>query len=350
MSGTDGVAGLQAGLDELKDKHNPDDSDYLDYKGYLDDINNAITAINNAKNIKDASSAYDKGMTSLNKLNALDQVKDDANKAKGDIDKSDLNDTAKDRLKGDVEKVVEDTKDKLNQIDSSVGNASTNKDKIDQITHDAQSDIVAIKDDFGIEDQSNDVVNANDEISKNHSDAVDTIHNEFGDDSKTPKTDDAYEKNKHVHSTTDEGINSDKTNADKEISKGAIDDAADIAKDKVNHLKHEDGTDYTDADKNKINEQIDKDATDAKNKIDKADNITDIDNIRDNGIHQIHQDCSDPSTIDNILHGNNSNDNNGGGGVVVLFNQQILLRSQLLPILLTRINIMEPMILTTLQM
>ena len=316
LSGTDGVAGLQAGLDELKDKHNPDDSDYLDYKGYLDDINNAITAINNAKNIKDASSAYDKGMTSLNKLNALDQVKDDANKAKGDIDKSDLNDTAKDRLKGDVEKVVEDTKDKLNQIDSSVGNASTNKDKIDQITHDAQSDIVAIKDDFGIEDQSNDVVNANDEISKNHSDAVDTIHNEFGDDSKTPKTDDAYEKNKHVHSTTDEGINSDKTNADKEISKGAIDDAADIAKDKVNHLKHEDGTDYTDADKNKINEQIDKDATDAKNKIDKADNITDIDNIRDNGIHQIHQDCSDPSTIDNILHGNNSNDNNGGGGVV----------------------------------
>ena len=315
LSGTDGVAGLQAGLDELKDKHNPDDSDYLDYKGYLDDINNAITAINNAKNIKDASSAYDKGMTSLNKLNALDQVKDDANKAKTNIDNSDLN-KGKERLEGDIDKIVEDTKDKLNQIDSSVGNASTNKDKIDQITHDAQSDIATIENDFGIEDQSNDVVNANNEISKNHSDAIDTIHNEFGDDSKTPKTDDAYEKNKHVHSTTDEGINSDKTNADKEISKGAIDDAADIAKDKVNHLKHEDGTDYTDADKNKINEQIDKDATDAKNKIDKADNITDIDNIRDNGIHQIHQDCSDPSTIDNILHGNSNNGNNGGGGVV----------------------------------
>ena len=316
--GTDGVAGLQAGLDELKDKQKPnsDDPDYPDYKGYLDDINNAITAIKDAENIKDASSAYDKGMTSLNKLNALEQVRADADKAKGDIDKSDLNTTAKDRLKGDVEKVVEDTKDKLNQIDSSIGNASTNKDKIDQITHDAQSDITAIKDDFGIEDQSNDVVNANEEISKNHSDAVDTIHNEFGDDSKTPKTDDAYEKNKHVHSSTGDGINSDKTNADKEISKGAIDDAADIAKDKVNHLKHEDGTDYTDADKNKINEQIDKDAKDAKDKIDKADKVTDIDNIRDNGIHQIHQDCSDPATIDNILHGNNSNDNNGGGGVV----------------------------------
>ena len=315
LSGTDGVAGLQAGLDELKDKHNPDDSDYLDYKGYLDDINNAITAINNAKNIKDASSAYDKGMTSLNKLNALDQVKDDANKAKTNIDNSDLN-KGKERLEGDIDKIVEDTKDKLNQIDSSVGNASTNKDKIDQITHDAQSDIAAIEDDFGIEDQSQDAIDANNQISQNHSDAIDTIHNEFGDDSKTPKTDDAYEKNKHVHSTTDEGINSDKTNADKEISKGAIDDAADIAKDKVNHLKHEDGTDYTDADKNKINEQIDKDATDAKNKIDKADNITDIDNIRDNGIHQIHQDCSDPSTIDNILHGNSNNGNNGGGGVV----------------------------------
>ncbi|KJY55901.1 putative S-layer protein [Lactobacillus kullabergensis] len=312
LSGTDGVAGLEteAGLDKLTDKQK------ADYKDYIDDITNAITAIKDAKNIKDASSAYDKGMTSLNKLKALEQVKADADKAKGDIDKSDLNDTAKDRLKGDVEKVVEDTKDKLNQIDSSIGNASTNKDKIDQITHDAQSDISTIKDDFGIEDQSNDVVNANDEISKNHSDAIDTIHNEFGDDSKTPKTDDAYEKNKHVHSTTDEGINSDKTNADKEISKGAIDDAADIAKDKVNHLKHEDGTDYTDADKNKINEQIDKDAKDAKDKIDKADKVTDIDNIRNNGIHQIHQDCSDPATIDNILHGNNSNDNNGGGGVV----------------------------------
>ncbi len=310
--GTDGVAGLETGFKELTENQKNDP----DYKDYLDDINNAIAAIKDAQNIKDASSAYNKGMTSLNKLKALEKVKADANKAESDIDESDLNDPAKKRLKGDVEKVVEDTKDKLNQIDSSVGNASTNKDKIDQITHDAQSDITTIKNDFGIEDQSNDVVNANEEISKNHSDAIDTIHNEFGDDSKTPKTDDAYEKNKHVHSTTDEGINSDKTNADKEISKGAIDDAADIAKDKVNHLKHEDGTDYTDADKNKINEQIDKDAKDAKDKIDKADNITDIDNIRDNGIHQIHQDCSDPSTIDNILHGNNSNDNNGGGGVV----------------------------------
>ena len=314
LSGTDGVAGLQAGLDKLTAGQKADP----DYKDYLDDINKAITAINNAKNIKDASSAYDKGMTSLNKLNALDQVKADADKAKRDIDKSKLNDTAKGRLKGDVDKIVEDTKDKLNQIDSSVGNASTNKDKIDQITHDAQSDITTIENDFGVgdQDQSQDVIDANNQISKNHSDAIDTIHNEFGDDSKTPKTDDAYEKNKQVHSTTDKGINFDKTNADKEISKGAIDDAADIAKDKVNHLKHEDGTDYTDADKNKINEQIDKDAKDAKNKIDKADNITDIDNIRDNGIHQIHQDCSDPSTIDNILHGNNSNDNNGGGGVV----------------------------------
>ena len=312
LSGTDGVAGLEteAGLDKLTDKQK------ADYKDYLDDITNAITAIKDAKNIKDASSAYDKGMTSLNKLKALEQVKADAKKAKDDIDSSKLNETAKDRLKGDVDKVVEDTKDKLNQIDSSIGNASTNKDKIDQITHDAQSDITTIKNDFGIEDQSNDVVNANDEISQNHSDAIDTIHNEFGDDSKTPKTDDAYEKNKHVHSTTDEGINSDKTNADKEISKGAIDDAADIAKDKVNHLKHEDGTDYTDADKNKINEQIDKDAKDAKDKIDKADKVTDIDNIRDNGIHQIHQDCSDPATIDNILHGNSNNGNNGGGGVV----------------------------------
>ncbi|AWN33330.1 MULTISPECIES: SLAP domain-containing protein [Lactobacillus] len=318
LSGTDGVAGLQDGFDKLKDKPNPDDSDYLDYKGYLDDINNAIAAIKDAKNIKDASSAYDKGMTSLNKLKALEQVKADANKAESDIDDSDLNDPAKDRLKGDVDKIVEDTKDKLNQIDSSVGNASTNKDKIDQITHDAQSDITTIENDFGVgdQDQSQDVVDANNQISQNHSDAIDTIHNEFGDDSKTPKTDDAYEKNKQVHSTTDEGINSDKTNADKEISKGAIDDAADIAKDKVNHLKHEDGTDYTDADKNKINEQIDKDAKDAKDKIDKADKVTDIDNIRDNGIHQIHQDCSDPATIDNILHGNNSNDNNGGGGVV----------------------------------
>ena len=312
--GTDGVAGLQAGLDKLTDTQKADP----DYKEYLNDINNAITAIKDAKNIKDASSAYDKGMTSLNKLKALEQVKTDADKAKGDIDKSDLNDTAKGRLKGDVEKVVEDTKDKLNQIDSSVGNASTNKDKIDQITHDAQSDITTIENDFGVgdQDQSQDVIDANNQISQNHSDAIDTIHNEFGDDSKTPKTDDAYEKNKHVHSTTDEGINSDKTNADKEISKGAIDDASDIAKDKVDHLKHEDGSDYTDADKNKIKQQIDKDATDAKNKIDKADNVTDIDNIRDNGIHQIHQDCSDPSTIDNILHGNNSNDNNGGGGVV----------------------------------
>ena len=310
LSGKDDVAGLQDGLDKLTDKQK------ADYKDYIDDITNAIATIKDVKNIKDASSAYDKGMTSLNKLKALEQVKTDANKAKGDIDESDLNETAKDRLKGDVDKVVEDTKDKLNQIDSSVGNASTNKDKIDQIIHDAQSDITTIEDDFGIEDQSNDVVNANEEISKNHSDAIDTIHNEFGDDSKTPKTDDAYEKNKHVHSTTDEGINSDKTNADKEISKGAIDDAADIAKDKVNHLKHEDGTDYTDADKNKINEQIDKDAKDAKDKIDKADKVTDIDNIRDNGIHQIHQDCSDPATIDNILHGNSNNGNNGGGGVV----------------------------------
>ena len=312
LSGKDDVAGLQAGLDKLTAGQKADP----DYKGYLDDINNAIAAINKAENIKDASSAYDKGMTSLNKLNALDKVKVEANNAKTDIDNNDkLDDNTKDRLKGDVDKVVEDTKDKLNQIDSSNGTAASNKDKIDQIKNDAHNDINVVINDAEAEGDPN-VSHANSEISQNHSDAVDTIHNEFGDDSKTPKTDDAYEKNKHVHSSKQDGINSDKTNADKEISKGAIDDAVDIAKDKVNHLKHEDGTDYTDADKNKINEQIDKDATDAKDNIDKADKVTDIDNIRDNGIHQIHQDCSDPSTIDNILHGNNSNDNNGGGGVV----------------------------------
>ena len=311
LSGSDGVAGLETGLNELQDKLNPDDPDY---KGYLDDIDNAIAAINKAENIKDASSAYDKGMTSLNKLNALQEVKNKANKAKTDIDNNDkLDDNTKDRLKGDVDKVVEDTKDKLNQIDSSNGTAASNKDKIDQINKDAQNDINVVIDDADAEGDPN-ISHANSEISKNHSDAIDTIHNEFGDDSKTPKTDDAYEKNKHVHSSSQDGINSDKTNADKEISKGAIDDAVDIAKDKVNHLKHEDGTDYTDADKNKINEQIDKDAKDAKDKIDKSDNVTDIDNIRDNGIHQIHQDCSDTSTIDKILHGDNNNNNNHGGG------------------------------------
>ncbi|WP_338206521.1 SLAP domain-containing protein [Lactobacillus juensis] len=316
LSGKDDVAGLQAGLDKLTAGQKADP----DYKDYLDDINNAIAAINKAENIKDASSAYDKGMTSLNKLNALQKVKNEANEAKTDIDNNDkLDDNTKDRLKGDVDKVVEDTKDKLNQIDSSNGTAASNKDKIDQINKDAQNDINVVINDADAEGDPN-ISHANSEISKNHSDAIDTIHNEFGDDSKTPKTDDAYEKNKHVHSSTQDGINSDKTNADKEISKGAIDDAVDIAKDKVNHLKHEDGTDYTDADKNKINEQIDKDAKDAKDKIDKSDNVTDIDNIRDNGIHQIHQDCSDTSTIDKILHGdnnnnNNNNGNNGGGGI-----------------------------------
>lgn len=308
LSGTDGVAGLQSGLDKLTSGQKADP----DYKDYLDDINNAITAINKAENIKDASSAYDKGMTSLNKLNALQEVKNEANKAKTDIDNNDkLDDNTKDRLKGDVDKVVEDTKDKINQIDSSNGTAASNKDKIDQIKNDAHNDINVVINDAEAEGDPN-VSHANSEISQNHSDAVDTIHNEFGDDSKTPKTDDAYEKNKHVHSSSQNGINSDKTNADKEISKGAIDDAVDIAKDKVNHLKHDDGTDYTDADKNKINEQIDKDAKDAKDKIDKAENVTDIDNIRDNGIHQIHQDCSDTSTIDKILHGDN---NNNGGGI-----------------------------------
>ena len=317
LSGTDGVAGLRAGLNKLTAGQKADP----DYKDYLNDINNAIAAINKADNIKDASSAYDKGMTSLNKLNALQEVKNKANKAKTDIDNSDkLDDNTKDRLKGEVDKVVEDTKDKLNQIDSSNGTAASNKDQIDQIKNDAQNDITVVTDDGIDEGKNPDVSHANSEISQNHSDAVDKIHNEFGDDSKTSKTDDAYEKNKHVHSSSQDGINSDKTNADKEISKGAIDDAVDIAKDKVNHLKHEDGTDYTDADKNKINEQIDKDAKDAKDKIDKADNVTDIDNIRDNGIHQIHQDCSDTSTIDKILHGdnnnnNNNNSNNGGGGI-----------------------------------
>ena len=316
LSGTDGIAGLQAGLNKLTSGQKADP----DYKDYLDDINNAIAAINKAENIKDASSAYDKGMTSLNKLNALQEIKNEANKAKTDIDNSDkLDDNTKDRLKGDVDKVVEDTKDKINQIDSSNGTAASNKDKIDQIKNDAHNDINVVIKDAEAEGDPN-VSHANSEISQNHSDAVDKIHNEFGDDSKTPKTDDAYEKNKHVHSSKQDGINSDKTNADKEISKGAIDDAVDIAKDKVNHLKHEDGTDYTDADKNKINEQIDKDAKDAKDKINKSDNVTDIDNIRDNGIHQIHQDCSDTSTIDKILHGdnnnNNNNGNNGGGGVV----------------------------------
>ncbi|AIS09084.1 N-acetylmuramidase [Lactobacillus sp. wkB8] len=300
-----GTNGLQNEYDKLtsEQKDNPD------YKDHIKDITDALASISKADNIPDISSAYDKGITALNKLKAKEEIKTAADKAKTEINNNkDLDDTKKQELINNVDKHVTDSNTAVDQVNAPSDDPAGKKTNIDKVVDTA-------KDDIQVEiNKANQISKdkADQEIAEKAKDAIDKIHKEFGEDADTSSIQNAFDKNKHTEGNSYDEIQKNKLEAEKEIAKGAVDDAAKNAKKDVddNKGKHQDGTDLTDGEKQKVKDEIDRQKDNAKDKIDQSNSSDDVDKHRDDGIDIIHQDSSDPTTIDKVIQSGN---NNGGG-------------------------------------
>ncbi|WP_379854292.1 SLAP domain-containing protein [Lactobacillus kullabergensis] len=297
------------GLQNEYDKLTSDQRANPKYKDHIKDITDALASINKADNIPAISSAYDKGITALNKLKAKEEIKNAADKAKTEINNNkDLDDKTKQDYIDKVDQHVTESNNAVDQVNAPSDDPAGKKTNIDKVVDTAKNDIQV-------------EVNKTNQISKNKADqeiadkakeAIDKIHKEFGDDADTSSIQNAFDKNKHTEGNSYDEIQKNKLEAEKEIAKGAVDDAAKNAKKDVdnNKGKHQDGTDLTDGEKQKVKDEIDRQKDNAKDKIDQSNSSDDIDKHRDEGIDTIHQDSSDPSTIDKVIQSGN---NNGGG-------------------------------------
>ncbi|MBC6369705.1 DUF1542 domain-containing protein [Lactobacillus kullabergensis] len=297
------------GLQNEYDKLTSDQRANPKYKDHIKDITDALASINKADNIPDISSAYDKGITALNKLKAKEEIKNAADKAKTEIkNNKDLDDTKKQELINNVDQHVTDSNTAVDKVNAPSDDPAGKKTNIDKVVDTA-------KDDIQVEiNKANKISKdkADEEIADKAKEAIDKIHKEFGDDADTSSIQNAFDKNKHTEGNSYDEIQKNKLEAEKEIAKGAVDDAANNAKKDVdnNKGKHQDGTDLTDGEKQKVKDEIDRQKDNAKDKIDQSNSSDDIDKHRDDGIDTIHQDSSDPATIDKVIQSGN---NNGGG-------------------------------------
>lgn len=315
LTGAEDIDGLQKLADKLTEveRSNKANADYIK------NIDGSLTAIKNAKSMTDISVAYDKGMTALNKLKGKETIDDALDKAEKEImGNQDLDQARKDELIQNAKNHAAEGKQNIDNVADIGGDIIAKKNQIDQAINKAVSDILSEI------DNANKIskLKADQELANKHKEVVDKIKDEYGVDADTTNVDKAWENHKHTSGNTYNEIQQDKINAEKEIAKGAVEDAANNAKNKVdkNEVKKPNGTDYNDQEKQKIKDEIDKDKDKAKNEIDKSigkkdpsTGKSDIDDARDNGTDKIHKDVTDPETIDNITNSGNSG-NNGNSG------------------------------------
>ena len=305
QNATSGTNGLQSEYDKLTSdqRANPD------YQGYINDIIAGLADINKADNIPDISSAYNQGITALNKLKAKEDIKNAADKAKTEINNNkDLDDQTKKDLINNIDNHANEGNTAVDQVNAPSDDPAGKKTNIDKVVDTAKNDI-QVEINKAIDTSKK---KADQEVADKAKEAIDKIHKEFGDGADTSSIQNALDKHKNTEGNSYDEIQKNKLEAEKEIAKGAVDDAAKNAKKDVdnNKGKHQDGSDLTNNEKQKIKDEIDHQKDNAKDKIDHAGSGDEIDQNRDNGIDIIHQDSSDPATIDKVIHGG---DNNGNG-------------------------------------
>ena len=319
QNATSGTNGLQSEYDKLTSdqRANPD------YQDYIKDIIAGLADINKADNIPDISSAYNQGITALNKLKAKEDIKNAADKAKTEINNNkDLDDQTKKDLINNIDNHAKEGITAVDQVNAPSDDPAGKKTNIDKVVDTAKNDI-QVEINKAIDTSKK---KADQEVADKAKEAIDKIHKEFGDGADTSSIQNALDKHKNTEGNSYDEIQKNKLEAEKEIAKGAVDDAANNAKKDVdnNKGKHQDGSDLTNNEKQKIKDEIDHQKDNAKDKIDHAGSGNDIDQNRDNGIDIIHQDSSDPATIDKVIHGGDNNGNgsntenisNGGGSTV----------------------------------
>ncbi|RMC40879.1 DUF1542 domain-containing protein [Lactobacillus sp. ESL0237] len=213
-------------------------------------------------------------------------------------DGSDYTANEKEAIKDKIDQIVTEGKGKID-ASTTTSEVDTNRDAaINQIIKDSTQDSDSAKDIWTNDPKvQNDQAKqkAEDELNQKHQDAIDQIHKEFGDQANTSNTDKGFNDHKQITGNTEKEINDNKLVAEKEIAKGAVEDAAANAKTKVDGLKHQDGSDYTANEKQAIKDQIDQIVTEGKGKIDNSKTTGEVDTNRDAAINQIIKDSTQDS-------------------------------------------------------
>ena len=303
LKGAEGVDGINNAYsrlkDRLKDKLSPE---------LLDHIHEQIKAINNATDIQTTSAAYDEAMTIINKQQAKADIDEEAAKVTAEIDSNDrLATESKNRLKEQIKNDSQKAKDQIDAITAPKGDTLGKKDQIDKITETAKSDINNAGNAAKEESISSLKADANNELAAEHQKAVAELKEKFGENADTTNVDKAYHEHSQVNGDSIEDITAAKIAAVKEIAKGAVADTANNAKNQVDKLKHQDGSDYTSAEKQAIKDYIDQEAakanSDQTGTIDQAQDSTGIETARKNAVDKISSIIvNDSQELENVLN------------------------------------------------
>ncbi|WP_294890984.1 SLAP domain-containing protein [uncultured Lactobacillus sp.] len=303
LEGAEGVDGINNAYDKLKDRLKDKLSQEL--KNHIDE---QIKAINNATDIQTTSAAYDEAMTIINKQQAKANIDEEAAKVTAEIDSNDrLATESKNRLKEQIKNDSQKAKDQIDAITAPKGDTSGKKDQIDKITETAKSDIGSAGNAAKEESISSLKAEANNELAAEHQKAVAELKDKFGENADTTNVDKAYHEHSQVNGDSIEDITAAKIAAVKEIAKGSVADTAANAKNRVDKLKHQDGSDYTSAEKQAIKDYIDQEAakanSDQTGTIDQAQDSTGIETARKNAVDKISSIIvNDSQELENVLN------------------------------------------------
>ena len=303
FAGANGVTGIKNAYKTLKDRL----KDKLAQE-VLDRIDEQIKAIDEAQNIQTVSAAYDEAMTIINKENAKADIDEEADKVTKEIDGNDkLSTESKDRLKEQIKDDSQKAKDKIDAVTAPKADTSGKKDQIDKITETAKDDINSAGNAAKNESISLLKVEANNDLADKHQKAVAELKDKFGENADTTSVDQAYQEHSRVNGDSPADIAADKIAAEKEIAKGAVIDTVTNAKNQVDKLKHQDGNDYTDTEKQAIKDRIDQEAAKANSvqtgTIAQAQDSTGIETARKDAVEKINSFIvNDNQELENILN------------------------------------------------
>ena len=307
LKGAEGVDGINDAYsklkDRLKDKLSPELQDHIDEQ---------IKAINNATDIQTTSAAYDEAMTIINKQQAKADIDEEAAKVTAEIDSNDrLATESKNRLKEQIKNDSQKAKDQIDAIIAPKGDTLGKKDRIDKITEAAKSDINSAGNAAKEESISSLKADANNELAAKYQKAVAELKEKFGENADTTNVDKAYHEHSQVNGDSIKDITAAKIAAAKEIAKGSVADTAINAKNQVDKLKHQDGSDYTSAEKQAIKDYIDQKVAKANNNqtgtIDQAQDSAGVEKARKEAVEQINNIIgADSKELDDILNSNST--------------------------------------------
>ncbi|WP_338201825.1 SLAP domain-containing protein [Lactobacillus rizhaonensis] len=307
INGAEGVDGINDAYSKLKDRLQDKLSPEL-----LDRIDEQIKAINNATDIQTTSAAYDEAMTIINKEQAKADIDEKAAKVTTEIDNNEkLAAETKNRLKEQIKNDSQKAKDQIDAVSAPKGDTSKKKEQIDKIKDTAKADITSAGNAAKDESISSLRTDANNELTAKHQKAVAELKEKFGENADTTSVDKAYYEHSQVNGDSIEDITAAKIAAEKEIAKGSVADTAANAKNQVDKLKHQDGSNYTDIEKQVIKDYIDQKVAKANNNqtgtIDQAQDSAGIEKARKEAVTQINNIIvADSKELDDILNSNST--------------------------------------------